>query len=314
MNDRHSTQALAWIIPLVLFGVAALSPACAAERLRHTVVADGHPLAVWEKTEDQDAEEAILLVHGLTWSAIPDFDLQVAGEDLSLMDGLADAGYAVYAIDLRGYGQTPRDDTRWLTPDRSARDIAIVLEWMTARKEWRRRPHLFGWSLGSVRSQLLAQRRPELISSLTLFGYPFDPDRTHPPDGPDIRPNNKVNTREAAASDFITPGSISQKAVDAYVALAVQCDPIKTDLRRWDQYNELDPQKIITPTLILQGQYDPIAKTEYQEKLYARLKTAHKQWTTIPGGDHAAFMESPRTYFIHVLLAFLEGVGVADRL
>ena len=78
-----------------------------AELKRHTVESDGHPLALWEKSAD-GANEAILLVHGRTRSALPDFDLQVEGEELSLMDGLVEAGFAVYAVDLSGYGETPR--------------------------------------------------------------------------------------------------------------------------------------------------------------------------------------------------------------
>jgi pimeloyl-ACP methyl ester carboxylesterase len=107
-------------------------PAVAADKAelrRHTVMADGHPLALWEKSA-AGATEAILLVHGRTWSALPDFDLQVDGEDLSLMDGLVAEGYAVYAVDLRGYGESPRDDTEWLTPNRAADDVAIVVRWI----------------------------------------------------------------------------------------------------------------------------------------------------------------------------------------
>ena len=70
----------------------------------------------------------MVLLHGRTWSARPNFDLQVPGENLSLMDGLVEAGYAAFAVDLRGYGQTPRDETGWLNPDRAAKDLKAVLE------------------------------------------------------------------------------------------------------------------------------------------------------------------------------------------
>ena len=56
---------------------------------RHTVYADGHPIALWEKSPSE-AQGAIVLLHGRTWSARPNYDLQVAGEDLSLMDGLVE--------------------------------------------------------------------------------------------------------------------------------------------------------------------------------------------------------------------------------
>jgi len=302
---RAHPNLLTLLTTLALLATTGL--ASAAERMRHTVTVEGHPIALWEKSAD-GADEAILLVHGRTWSAVPDFDLQVRGEDLSLMDGLVEHGYAVFAVDLRGYGASPRDETGWLTPQRAAADLAEVLKWIAERREWTKKPHLFGWSMGSTNSLLMAQRHPELISSLTLFGYWHDLDKNLPPDEAGIKPQKVRNTAGAAASDFITPGSISRKAVDGYVAMALKADPIKTDLRHFDHYNALDPSSIRTPTLVMQGEHDPIAPTELQAKLYTRIGTGHKQWVTVPGGDHAAFMEAPRAYFIHALVSFLEGV------
>lgn len=274
------------------------------------VSSDNHPITVWEKSHPE-ATETILLVHGRTWSAIPDFDLQVEGEELSLMDGLVEQGYSVYAIDLRGYGATPRDSTGWLTPDRSAKDINNVLRWMTREQTWERPPHLFGWSMGSTLSHLATQRNPGLVSSLTLFGYWRDSDQQFPAEPEDYpEPARAATTAEAAASDFITPGSISQKAIDTYVKVALEADPIRTDLRRYDQFNELDPAKVTVPTLILQGEFDPIGPTETQAKLFTRLGTSHKTWIVIEGGDHAAFMETPRGYFIHSLVNFIKGVSI----
>jgi pimeloyl-ACP methyl ester carboxylesterase len=289
---------------LALLHVLCSNASLGAERLRHTVMADGHPIAVWEKSAQGDAAP-ILLVHGRTWSALPDFDLQLEGEELSLMDGLVEHGFAVYAIDMRGYGETPRDESGWLTPNRAAADIAIVLQWIA--EERNDVPHLFGWSMGSTISMLVAQQRPELAASLTLFGFWHDLDVTLPADESGIVPLELPNTAEAAASDFITPGSISQAAIEAYVEASLAADPVKTDLRHYDHYNTLDPAKIVTPTLVIQGEFDPIAPVAYQAKLFTRLATGHKQWVSVPGGDHAAFMETPRQYFIDELVTFLNG-------
>jgi pimeloyl-ACP methyl ester carboxylesterase len=304
------TRRICRLLPAVLMlTLLAFARAESAQLERHTVIADGHPIALWEKSAD-DATEAILLVHGLTWSALPDFDLQVEGEELSLMDGLVDEGYAVFAVDLRGYGETPRDDSGWLTPERAADDLAIVVRWINEQSDWSNRPHLFGWSLGATRAQLMEQRHPGLISSLTLFGYWRDDDVAIPPDEPGIEPQMLANTAEAAASDFITPGSISQKAIDRYVETSLAADPVKADLRGRDQYNALDASRIMVPTLILQGEFDPLAPTSFQAKLYARLGTGQKQWVTLPDSDHAAFMETPRALFIHSLVNFLRGVDL----
>jgi pimeloyl-ACP methyl ester carboxylesterase len=284
-------------------------PALASEPTRHTVSVEGHPIAVWEKSAN-GATEAILLVHGRTWSALPDFDLQVEGEQLSLMDGLVAEGYAVYAVDLRGYGETPRDDSGWLTPGRSADDVNGVMVWIANAHEWRIKPHLFGWSMGSTISQLAAQRQPDQLASLTLFGYWHDPDIKYPDDQPDLQLAREANTAEAAASDFIVPGSISDQAVETYVRAALAADPIKTDLRSTSDYNELDPALLTMPTLVIHGRQDPLAPQENLARLYTRIQSGHKQWVSVPGGDHAAFLESPRAYFINELVAFLRGVSL----
>ena len=294
---------------LAILGFASTGFAQHAQLLRHTVKADGHPIAVWEKSAD-DATEAILLVHGRTWSAQPDFDLQVDGEELSLMDGLVDAGYAVFALDLRGYGETPRDATQWLTPNRAADDVAIVLDWISASRSLTQKPHLFGWSMGSTISQLAVQRHSNSAASLTLFGYWRDVDVVLPADTPDIKPQKAPNTAKSAASDFITLNSISPRAVAAYVAAALAADPIRVDVRSMDQYNQLNGANITLPTLVIAGQFDPLAPAPKQAKLYLSLATGHKQYVTVPGGDHAAFLEKPRTYFIHQLVAFLQGVSL----
>ncbi len=272
------------------------------QRTKFTVVSDGHPVAVWEKGYDQDLPP-ILFVHGRTWSGVPDFDLQVEGEDLSLMDGMIEKGFSTYAIDLRGYGDTPRDESGWLSPNTAAKDVAAVLDWIV--KKHGKKAHLFGWSMGSTVSLLAVNTYPDKMKSLTVFGFWMDLDKKIP-ETDYGEPERKKNTAEAAASDFIIPGSISQKAIDRYVEMALSADPTRVDLNRMDQYNAIDPSKIVLPVLILQGEFDPIGPTKYQTKLFTRLKTSHKAWVVIPGGDHVAFMETPRPYFLDVLSQFLK--------
>jgi pimeloyl-ACP methyl ester carboxylesterase len=297
-----------FLVFLFVFAHPFFASADKAELIRHTVMADKHPIVLWEKSAE-GATETILLVHGRTWSALPDFDLQVEGENLSLMDGLVERGYAVFAVDLRGYGGTPRDETGWLTPNRAADDVGIVASWITEKQDWRIKPHLFGWSMGSTISQLTVQRHPNVFSSLTLFGYWRDVARILPSDPARIKPARAKTTAKGAASDFITPGSISQKAIDAYVAAALEADPIRVDIRSMDQYNELDESTITIPTLVIAGEFDPIAPSNIQAKLFIGIGTGHKQYVSVPGGDHAAFLETPRDYFIHELVSFLQGVA-----
>jgi alpha-beta hydrolase superfamily lysophospholipase len=272
--------------------------------LKHTVLSDGHPVTVWEK-KAENPKGLILFVHGRTWSGVPDFDLQVDGENLSLMDGLVEQEYTTFAIDLRGYGGTPRDSTQWATPNVASKDILNVLNWIYVQND-NSKVHLFGWSMGSTLSLLATQQNANKIASLTVFGYWQDLDFKIPESPSDIQLQKSINTAENAASDFITPGSISQKAIETYVKMALESDPIRVDWKNENEYNDIDPSLITAPVLILQGEFDPVSPTTNQAKLFTRLKSSDKSWVVISGGDHAAFMEAPRKHFIHSFTAFID--------
>ncbi|MEM6293585.1 MAG: alpha/beta fold hydrolase [Myxococcota bacterium] len=274
------------------------------ERERHEVVADdGHALAVWAKVPETP-RGAIVLLHGRTWSGRPDFDLQVPGEARSTMDALAAAGLATYALDLRGYGETLRDATGWNTPDRAAKDLLAVLRWVGERHEGA--PALLGWSLGSLTSQLAAQREPGLVSALILYGYPRSPDRRYKADRKGVEPARAATTAKGAASDFIIPGNISQAGIDAFVEQALAADPVRTDWRGTEEWNELDPGKVTVPTLVMHGAKDPYAPKANQVKLFNRLAAEDRAYVVIAGGDHAAHLEDVGPRFIDAVLGFVD--------
>lgn len=278
------------------------APAAApVEPDRLTVTADdGFQLTMWRKAPPSP-RGAVLLVHGRTWSGRPDFDLQVPGESRSFMDALVAQGYAAYAIDLRGYGATPRDATGFLTPTRAAADVAAALRTIGNR------PALFGWSMGSGVAQLAAQHTPELMSALIMFGSPFNP-KAHPiPERPDPEtPAREPTTAEQAAEDFRAPGVISRRAIDAYVKAALAADPVRTDWRHDTEWNTLSPAAVRVPTLLIQAELDPYAPTEDYGWMFANLGTADRQWVVIPGGDHAALLEDTAPRLITAIRAFIE--------
>ncbi|WP_181233842.1 alpha/beta hydrolase [Enhygromyxa salina] len=274
-----------------------------------TVAADdGHELRLWALLPPADASLAkhrpIVLVHGRTWSAVPDFDLRVDDDlSLSLMHALATRGIPAYAIDLRGYGGTPRDASGWAEPDRAAEDLAAALAYVqTAQGE---APDLLGWSLGSLIAQLTVQRHPQAAHSLILYGYPRDLDLRTPIAKPDGEPARQANTEAAARSDFVTEGTISEAAIAAYVSASLAADPVRTDWRAMHQFDALDPEQVEIPTLVIHGIGDPIAKQLWQAKLFTRMTVPDRQWVVIPNADHAAHLEQPER-FMRALLGFLE--------
>ena len=277
----------------ILFCLYFCLPLSAAELKHHKVDSSGHLLSVWEKSSTQ-ANATILLLHGRTYSSLPDFDLQTAEENLSMMDALVERGFRVFALDARGYGTTERDTSGWLTPDQAAQDAATTIQWIT--NQTGNKPHLYGWSYGSMVAQLVAQRNPGSVRSIMLFGYPFNPERHVVAEDfvyPD-EPSVKQNTKQHAASDFTVVGAISKSGITAYVKAALKADPIRVDFRALHQWAELDPTKVTVPTLLIQGEFDTIAPDEIQYQLFSNLGTSHKWWVVLAGGGHAALLETPR--------------------
>jgi pimeloyl-ACP methyl ester carboxylesterase len=265
---------------------------------------DGHELRLWALSPAvETSNRAIVLLHGRTWSSLPDFALRVGDDSsLSLMHALASRGIAAYALDLRGYGGTARDASGWAEPNRAAEDLFAALEFVKQREG--EAPDLLGWSLGSLVAQLTVQRHPDAARSLVLYGYPRDLDARTPLAGGTGAPAKQPNSEAAARSDFITAGTISDDAIKAYVAASLAADPIKVDWRATEQFDALDPAAITIPTLVIYGVHDPIAKQLWQAKLFTRMKVADRQWVVIPNADHAAHLEQP-SRFMTALASFL---------
>ena len=303
--------------------IALLSPAPSVAQARpilerREVRADGHPLSVWSKRPPTAARGSILLVHGRTWSARPNFDLQVPGsrQNASLMDALVARGYAVYALDQRGYGGTPRDGTGWLTPDRAERDVSTVLGWMMEREragsstsgqsEPAARPVLLGYSRGAQVAMLVAQRHPELLSGLVLYGYPAPADAGAAPAPPEPAvPPREHTTAAGAGEDFISPAVTPPGVKDAYVRTATTMDSIRADWRLESQFSALDPALVRVPTLLLDGERDPYANASNHPAVFARLRTPDRWWVVLPGADHAAHLELQGA-FVNARVAFME--------
>ena len=265
---------------------------------------DGHKLTLYSRSAEMPTG-AILLIHGRTWSALPDFDLVTAQEDLSMMNALVKEGLAVYAVDLRGYGNTPRDKSGWNTPERAAKDTAMVLDYINSHHKALNGTSVFGWSNGSLVAMLTAQMYPDKIKNLLLYGFPIDTQATFT-NGPKGQiPQNKATTAEAAAEDFIVPGTISKEAIDTYVKAALAADPVRADWNQLSQWNQLDAANIHVPTLLLQADSDPLANVDADALLFKKLATRDKQWVILSNADHAALLESARFRLYHSVLSFI---------
>jgi pimeloyl-ACP methyl ester carboxylesterase len=297
------------LLGVAVCAVAALAaqsakPAPPAAPERFTVPSDGHQMAVWARKPAQP-KGAVLLVHGRTWSSRPDFDLQVPGLQRSVLLSLVAQGFAAYAVDLRGYGETPRDSTGWMTPKRAATDIANVLTWVADRHPTLPKPVLVGWSRGAGIAGLAAVMQPARMSALVLFGFAFDPDLVFGDLVLPDKPLMEKNTAESAASDFISPKITPPVVVQAFVEQALKADPVLADLKSDAEFNLFKPAKLAVPTLVMFGERDPGVPQEDAGKFFARIAAADKQMVVLPGADHAAHLEDTHDAWIAAIVNFI---------
>lgn len=268
------------------------------------VASDGHRLVLWSRMPAGTPRGEIVLLHGRTWSALPNFDLQVSGQRVSLMEALAQRGYAVYALDQRGYGDTRRDPTGWLTPERAARDADDVTDWVAARAPARRRPALFGYSRGSATAMLAAQEHPAKVSALILYGFYLDVDQPPAIAAAPSSPLREHTTATGAAEDFITPESTPRGVKEAYVKAALAHDPVRVDWRGEEQFNVLDPLRLHVPTLVINGESDPYAAGAGLSRFVGRLAGVDHSWVVLAKADHVAHLER-QPAFADAIVSFL---------
>ncbi|WDS35295.1 alpha/beta fold hydrolase [Pseudoxanthomonas sp.] len=303
------TACLALLLLLPTFALQARPQPGPGTQLQQVKADDGQSLAVWSRVPAQP-RGAILLVHGRTWSSLPNFDLQVPGEatdSRSVLAALAKAGYAAYALDLRGYGATPRQRDGWNTPVRAVADVEQTLAWIAARHPQLPAPALLGYSNGARVALLAAQAQPKTLSALVLYGFPNDVDAPEPAQPePTGKPPRERTTADGAASDFITAGAVPDAVRQAYVDQALAADPVRTDWRAGAQFDFQPEQVKDLPVLLLRGVNDPLATQAENAHLYVRLGSEDRSWVTLPHADHVAHVEDSHAAWVQSIVDFLQ--------
>ena len=289
----------------------------AADPVQRQVVRadDGHQLVVWSK-RPATPRGAILLLHGRTWSALPNFDLQVPAQHVSLMAAFVARGYAVYALDQRGYGATARDTSQWITPERAARDVNEVLAWIASRERGRDAPALLGYSQGSRTAMLAALRDSGRASALVLYGFPQPVSaevRAQLAAMPDpVRLERRATTIAAAEEDFMSPESTPPGVKEAYGRAAVAADPVRSDWRGERAFAALDPAALRIPVLVINGEHDPYASRANLPAFMAKLTGIDRSWVVLARSDHAAHLERQRE-FADAVATFLQQIHSGSR-
>lgn len=177
---------------------------------------DGILLGILEKRSPNPRLPPVLLVHGATFGASL-FDLPLPG--YSLLSRLASVGRVVYAVDIRGYGNSlqgkvmaarPEANPPFARVDVAVADIGAAVDFILAREETDRLD-LIGFSWGTVTAARYAGEHPSRIRRLVLYAPLYG---THNPDWLDriADPNDRRRLHpDIGAYRFVTQADVTQR-------------------------------------------------------------------------------------------------------
>ena len=282
------------------------------------------------------AEKILLFVHGATYPSETAFDLPLNG--LSMMDYIAQQGWDVYLVDVRGYGGSTRPPEMDKPPEENnpivdtrvaARDVGSAVDHIRHKRNVFK-INLMGWSWGTAIIGLYTSEQNDKVNRLVLYAplWLFNASPIIGGDGPlgAYRTVSKDSARqrwlkgvaEDKKADLIPAGWFEQWA-DATWATdpeSAKLDPpllrapngVIQDVRTYwlagkPQY---DPGNIKVPTLIIHAEWDADLPSYQAQAYFAKLTNApYKRFVELGEGTHTIMMEKNRMQFFHEVMAFL---------
>jgi pimeloyl-ACP methyl ester carboxylesterase len=282
-------------------------------------------LYVYRKYAESPQNKPVLfLVHGSSLSALPAYDLQMAGRgsQYSMMDQCAAHGYDVWTMDHEGYGRSSKTK-RSASIAEGADDLkaaAPVVEKETGRSSF----YFYGQSSGSLRAALFAQREPQRISRLVLDAFVWTGEgsptlikrreRLDEWRASHVRKIDKDMIRSIFTRDKsgTSEPEIAEAVAEAQLSYG-EMIPTGTYLDMCANLPVVDPTKINAPTLIIRGEHDGIATMEDLTSFFIKLPNPDKQFSVLPGSAHIAPFGFNAHRFYHVMYAFLDTPERRDK-
>lgn len=249
------------------------------------------------KREGTDPDKNILLIHGVTYSS-HEFDINY--KDYSLVRFLASEGYAVWRLDIAGFGQSEEVKDGFLSDsDYAALDINEAVN-RIVRETDQEKIDVLGWSWGTVTVSRFAVNHNEHINKLVLYAPILSGLGEY-----EVTEAFHHNDWEHAADDFQKEkdGSIDYEIVDPIVV-----DVFCSNCWRYDgerspnggrrdicvQKTDLliDLSKIKNPTLVICGDQDPYLNYDLVKESLSDLPKG-SDLEMIKGGSHVVYIEKP---------------------
>jgi pimeloyl-ACP methyl ester carboxylesterase len=275
-------------------------------------------------------ENTVLFVAGSTYPASSTFDLALDGQ--SWMDQLAQNGYDVYLVDVRGYGRSSRppemsqpasDNAPVVRTPTATRDVATAAAFVRQRNGVTR-INLIGWSWGASLMAGYTAEHNEAVVKLVLVAPQWIRDTPSMADiGGTLGAYRVVKRTEAKARWLNGVPTERQAAVLPENWFNAWADatfgPGETQIKApngtvqdsrefWAVGRPLyDPSLIHVPVLIVHADGDRDCPLEMSRAVFSKLSnTAYRRWVEIGEGTHGAFMERNRWQLIGSVQMFLD--------
>ena len=317
LNQKNIKRALAFIFIAIFL---CLPVGCANQKAAGTsYVSDVFPLerngiALYldcTRTEGTQFEKNILLIHGVTYSS-HEFDIDY--QDYSLTRKLAREGYAVWKLDIAGYGRSEEVEDGFLPDsDYAAEDIAEAVK-LIVQETGQDKIDVLGWSWGTVTAGRFAAAHPEHLNKLVLYAPILSGIGNYKVEEPFHH-----NTWEHAADDFqrTDEGGFDYDIADPAI-IEMYCSSCwhydgesspnggRRDICVSEEEKLIDLAQITVPTLIICGSEDPYLNYDLVNGAPGLLP-AGSSLEVIEGGSHVVMLEKPYYHdFQDRLMRFLE--------
>ena len=278
-------------------------------------------LNLWRKrigapNPGEPARPIVFLVHGSSNSARSSYDLTVLGKgEYSLMNVLARQGYDVWTMDHDGYGYSGSSGNN--------SDIASGVEDLKAampvamKETGQSKAHFYGTSSGGIRAAAYAQAQPERVDRLVICAFTYKGNgaaeierrrkkiaalRASPRRKRDAAMIRSIFTRDGR------PSLYDPAMVDALVEDEMKFGnevPSGTYLDMAANLPIVDPKKIMSPVLMLRGEFDGNSTNADLLDFFVQLPNGDRQFVILPQTAHSAGYSKNRHLLFYAMHNFL---------
>lgn len=283
------------------------------------------------------SERILLFVHGATYPGETAFDLPLGS--VSWMDYVAQHGFDVYLMDVRGYGpstrppemsQPPKENTPIVNTDVAVKDVGAVVNHILARRSVSK-INLLGWSWGTVLTGAYTAQDNDKVERLVLYAPSFIRTTPSPTAAETQLGAYRTVTKEAAAkrgraglSEAQAKDLMPDEWFEAWWAANMASDPvgaaqnppvvrapngvIEDGRKYWSAGKPYyDPSSITVPTLLILAEWDADTPFYMAQAVFAKLTNVpRKRLVLIGEGTHAVALEKNRMQLFREVQLFLE--------